>query len=60
MYRVFETLDELVQTVEEAYGVPMTANCMVPRRDVLVLLDELRNAFPPSSMMRRTSSISAT
>lgn len=46
MYRVFETLDELVQTVEEAYGVPMTANCMVPRRDVLVLLDELRNAFP--------------
>ena len=46
MYRVFECLDELVQTVEEAYGVPMTANCMVPRRDVLVLLDELRNAFP--------------
>lgn len=46
MYRVFESLDELVQTVEEAYGVPMTANCMVPRRDVLMLLDELRNAFP--------------
>lgn len=46
MYRVFETLDELYKTVEEAYGVPMTANCMVPRRDVLVLLDELRNALP--------------
>lgn len=46
MYRVFETLDDLVQMVEEAYGVPMTANCMVPRRDVLVLLDELRNALP--------------
>ncbi|WP_448851041.1 DivIVA domain-containing protein [Corynebacterium sp. 335C] len=46
MFRVFEALDELVQTVEEAYGVPMTANCMVPRRDVLVLLDELRDALP--------------
>lgn len=46
MYRVFESLDELVQTVEEAYGFPMTPNCMVPRRDVLVLLDELREALP--------------
>ena len=46
MYRVFEALDELVQTVDQAYGVPMTANCMVPRNEVLALLDDLRNALP--------------
>lgn len=46
MYRVFESLDELVQTVEQAYGVPMTSNCMVPRNDMLALLDDLRNALP--------------
>ena len=46
MYRVFEALDELVNTVEQAYGVPMTSNCMVPRNEVLALLDDIRNAFP--------------
>ena len=46
MYRVFEALDELVHTVEQAYGVPMTANCMVPRNQMLELLDDLRNALP--------------
>lgn len=46
MYRVFEALDELVQTVEQAYGVPMTQNCMVPRAEMLGLLDDLRNALP--------------
>ncbi|APT90519.1 hypothetical protein CSPHI_05130 [Corynebacterium sphenisci DSM 44792] len=46
MYRVFECLDQLNQIVEEAYGVPMTPNCMVPRRDVRILLDELRDALP--------------
>ena len=46
MYRVFEALDELVQTVEQAYGVPMTSNCMVPRNEVLALLDDIRNAYP--------------
>lgn len=46
MYRVFECLDELVQTVEQAYGVPMTSNCMVPRMEVMALLDDLRNALP--------------
>ncbi|WP_018340025.1 ATP synthase F0 subunit B [Corynebacterium caspium] len=46
MYRVFESLDSLVQTVEQAYGVPMTSNCMVPRNEVLALLDDLRNALP--------------
>ncbi|RNE49756.1 DivIVA domain-containing protein [Corynebacterium alimapuense] len=46
MYRVFEALDELNQTVEHAYGVPMTSNCMVPRQDTMALLDDLRNALP--------------
>lgn len=46
MYRVFECLDELVNIVDQAYGVPMTQNCMVPRHEVLALLDDLRNALP--------------
>ncbi|MCS4489062.1 DivIVA domain-containing protein [Corynebacterium sp. ES2794-CONJ1] len=46
MYRVFQSLDELVRNVEQAYGVPMTANCMVPRNEMLALLDDLRNALP--------------
>lgn len=46
MYRVFESLDEMVQTVEQAYGVPMTSNCVVPRTLMLELLDDLRNALP--------------
>ncbi|MBV7295197.1 DivIVA domain-containing protein [Corynebacterium sp. TAE3-ERU12] len=46
MYRVFESLDQLNQIVEEAYGVPMTTNCMVPRREVADLLDQIRDALP--------------
>ncbi|GAA2855016.1 DivIVA domain-containing protein [Pseudonocardia halophobica] len=46
VYRVFESLDALVTVVEEARGVPMTANCVVPRGDVLDLLDDLREAVP--------------
>ena len=46
MYRVFETLDELVTILEEARGVPMTSGCVVPRGDVLELLDEVRDAIP--------------
>ena len=46
MYRVFEALDELVTIVEEARGVPMTASCVVPRGDVLELLDDVRDALP--------------
>ena len=44
MYRVFEALDELVTIVEEARGLPMTASCVVPRGDVLELLDDVRDA----------------
>lgn len=46
MYRVFEALDELVTILEEARGVPMTSGCVVPRGDVLELLDEIRDALP--------------
>src|SRR3954465_287709 len=46
MYRVFEALDELVTIVEEARGLPMTGSCVVPRGDVLELLDDVRDALP--------------
>jgi cell division septum initiation protein DivIVA len=46
VYRVFEALDELVTILEEARGVPMTSGCVVPRGDVLELLDEIRDALP--------------
>jgi cell division septum initiation protein DivIVA len=46
VYRVFETLDALVTVVEEARGLPMTATCVVPRGDMLDLLDDLREALP--------------
>ncbi|KAA1029283.1 DivIVA domain-containing protein [Pseudonocardia sp. EV170527-09] len=46
MYRVFESLDALVTIVEEARSVPMTSNCVVPRGDVLELLDDVREAIP--------------
>jgi cell division septum initiation protein DivIVA len=46
VYRVFEALDELVTILEEARGLPMTSSCVVPRGDVLELLDEIRDALP--------------
>ena len=42
MYRVFEALDELGAIVEEARGLPMTAGCVVPRGDVLELIDDIK------------------
>ncbi len=46
MYRVFEALDQLVTIVEEARGVPMTASCVVPRGELLDLMDDVRDALP--------------
>jgi cell division septum initiation protein DivIVA len=46
VYRVFEALDELVTICEEARGLPMTTSCVVPRGDVLELLDDVREAIP--------------
>ena len=47
VYRVFEALDELVVIVEESRGVPMTAGCVVPRGNVLDLLDDIKESLPP-------------
>ena len=46
MFHVFEALDELVAMIEEARGLPMSSQCMVPRSDALLLLDEIRDALP--------------
>lgn len=46
MYRVFEALDELVRMADDGFGVPMTSNCIVPRNEMLALLDDLRNSLP--------------
>lgn len=46
MYKTFEGIDQLQNMVERAYGVPMTANCMVPRAEAADLLDMVRNSIP--------------
>jgi vacuolar-type H+-ATPase subunit H len=46
--RVGDTLDELVALVETARAVPMSGSCVLPREQVLALLDELRAAWPPA------------
>jgi len=46
MRRVPDALDELVALVESARAVPLSASCVVPREEVLDLLDELRAALP--------------
>lgn len=46
MYKTFQGMDDLQQMVEQARSMPMTANCIVPRREVLEILDEMRSAIP--------------
>lgn len=46
MYKTFQGMDDLQNMMEQARGVPMTSNCVVPRREVLDILDEMRNAIP--------------
>ncbi|RBY96675.1 hypothetical protein DQ237_08700 [Blastococcus sp. TF02-8] len=46
VYRLYETVDELTQVIENARGVPMSGSCMVPRDLVLDLLDDLRESLP--------------
>lgn len=46
VYRVFESLDELVEMVETARGMPMSSSCIVPRSSTLDLLDDIRDALP--------------
>ena len=44
--RTDKLLNELVEVVETARTVPMSASCVVPREHVLDLLDALREALP--------------
>lgn len=44
--RVFEILDEIIDAVEAAKGVPMSSSAIVNRPALLDLLDDLRDAFP--------------
>ncbi|MFL6128987.1 MAG: hypothetical protein ACJ73E_07965 [Mycobacteriales bacterium] len=46
MRRVPDALDELVALVESARALPLSASCVLPREEVLDLLDELRAALP--------------
>lgn len=43
---MFQALDELNAMIEDARSLPMTANCMVPRHESLLLLDDIRDSFP--------------
>ena len=44
--RVGDTLDELVALVETARAVPLSGSCVLPREQVLAMLDEVRVAWP--------------
>ncbi|MBA3339543.1 MAG: hypothetical protein H0T54_07365 [Geodermatophilaceae bacterium] len=46
MYRIYDTLDEIVTMIEQARGLPMSTSAMVPRDHILDLLDELRERLP--------------
>ena len=52
--RVDELLTELVEIVETARALPMSASCVLPRERVLDLLDELREVLPPEMDEART------
>jgi cell division septum initiation protein DivIVA len=49
-----ELLSELIETIETARAVPMSASCVVPRERLLDLLDELREVLPPEMEEART------
>ncbi|HZC72171.1 MAG TPA: hypothetical protein VE442_15870 [Jatrophihabitans sp.] len=52
--RADELLTELVELVETARALPMSASCVLPREHVLDLLDELREVLPPEMDEART------
>jgi cell division septum initiation protein DivIVA len=52
--RADELLSELIEVVETARAVPMSASCVLPREHVLDLLDELREVLPPEMDDART------
>lgn len=47
-------LSELIETVETARALPMSASCVLPRERMLDLLDELREVLPPEMDEART------
>ena len=49
-----ELLTELIETVETARALPMSASCVLPREHLLDLLDELREVLPPEMDEART------
>lgn len=49
-----ELLTELIESVETARAVPMSASCVLPREKVLDVLDELREVLPPEMDEART------
>jgi hypothetical protein len=49
-----DILTELVETVETARALPMSASCVLPRERMLDLLDELREVLPPEMDEART------
>lgn len=52
--RADDLLTELVETVETARALPMSASCVLPRERMLDLLDELREVLPPEMDEART------
>jgi cell division septum initiation protein DivIVA len=44
--RVGDILDELVSMIETARAVPLSGSCVLPREDVLALIDEIRASWP--------------
>jgi cell division septum initiation protein DivIVA len=52
--RTDQLLTELIETVETARALPMSASCVLPRERILDLLDELREVLPPEMDEART------
>ncbi|MGY1713644.1 MULTISPECIES: hypothetical protein [Geodermatophilus] len=46
VYRLYETVDELSRLIENARSVPMSGSCILPRDQLLDLLDDLRENLP--------------
>jgi hypothetical protein len=51
--RADELLTELVELIETARALPMSSSCVVPREQVLDLLDGLREVMPPEMAQAR-------
>lgn len=52
--RADELLTEIVEIVETARALPMSSSCVVPREQMLDLLDALREVMPPEMAQART------